>query len=308
MFLPNSRIFGLEISTTQLRAIEIERGLFSTSVKAVNERPLSRSPWLKNGLRNKEELTKQLQELLATAKPKPIEPERVTVSIPESLVFSKVITLPNVSRKELNQTIPFEAAEFLPLPLEEMYLDWQIEPTGHGKEAELHVLVVAAPRGLVDDLIEVTKGAGLIINSLESKSFALARALQHHLTDDHVTVIANIGHKITTILFASRRAIKLTSTVQIASGQTAAHIHHQAAVIADEINEGITYYHNRLGQAEPVQNIFLTGPGALTPHLASRLKKLTNLPTEIGYPVIQLPNRQPIHPRFSTVLGLALRD
>lgn len=309
LFSPNSRAFGLEIGSHTLRAAWINQGPLSVKLEAFNELELARSPWLKNGLRDQKELVKQLKAVMIKAQPHPITLTVANICLPESSIFSKVMRLPRVSSRELRQTIPFEAADLLPLPIEEMYLDWQIDPIEHGidDEAMINVLIIAAPKGLVDELLSVTKEAGLTIKGLESESFALTRALSHRLLSKKVTIIVNIGHRIATLIFSTSQAIKFSATAPAGMQELKDRPTAALTTIADEIREAITYYHNRLGETEPIDRILLTGPGATIPGLPTKLKKAVNTAAEIGYPIITLPGNNPINPRFTTVLGLALR-
>lgn len=309
LFSPNSRAFGLEIGGHTLRAAWVNQGPFGLKLEAFHELELTRSPWLKNGLRDRKELVKQLKTILIKAQPHPITLTRVNLSLPESSIFSKVIRLPKVSTRELHQTIPFEAADLLPLPLEEMYLDWQIDPaTSWANDEEMiNILIVAAPKGLVDELLSVTKEAGLTVKGLESESFSLTRALSHKLLARKVTVIVNLGHRTSTLIFTTSKAIKFTATAPIGAQGLKDRPGEALATIAEEIIEGVTYYHNRLGETEAIDRVLLTGPGATLIGLAAKFNKAVKTPTEIGYPIINLPDNQPIHPRFATVFGLALR-
>lgn len=309
LFSPNSRQFGLEIDTDAVRAVQLRQGLFGVTIEGVNELPLDKSPWLKNGLRDHKGLSERIEYLIRTAKPHPIRNRQVVVSLPESLVFSKIIQLPKIPTKELAQTIPFEAADFLPLPIEEMYLDWQTELVQHTQHAHtpLHVFIVAAPKQLIDELTSLINGLNLQLMAIESQPFTLARALSGHLSPHQVTGLIHIGQKLTTITLTTASAIKMTATTPIGSLHLRQHMSKHLPDIADEINEAIQYYHNRLNEKEKIAGLLLTGPGATQPHLADRLSKLTRVPVNIGYPPLHLPDNKSIHPRFTTVFGLALR-
>lgn len=310
LFSPNSRTFGLEISDDAIRAMAIRQGYFGLAIEGVAELPLAKSPWLKNGIRHKEELAEQLKHLVATAQPKPITQSRCLVALPEDSVFSKVIQLPKLPRRELVQTIPFEAAEFLPLPLEEMYLDWQIDETSPKTTGKpmLQVLAVAAPRRLVDELIETLTLAELTVSQLESQPFSLCRSLQHTLNHTATTVMFHLDERSTTFIMAEAAAIKLTATIPVGSHHLRLDLKRHCQTLADEVTDNIKYYHNRLGATQPAKHLYLSGQGATLKGLRQALAQATGLQCHIGHSNIQLPTRQPIDPRFNVVLGLALGD
>lgn len=306
-FLPNSRYFGIHISHHAVTAAYL--GSFGTpKIHGVGVAKLERNPWLKNGLRDKETLAKAIATATSEAQPHSISLTQAICTLPESTVFTKVIKLPKLSRKELLQTIPFEAADALPLPLEEVYLDWQInEIPGEGHEkAKLRILVVAAPKHIVDDLTDTMASAGIELVCVESEPFSVARSVQHLLSSKAASIICTISEDTTTTTVATREHIKLTSTLQVGRRKLKQSQKEATLKIAEEINENIKYYRNRLGEQEPIHSVILTGEGALTPELSTTIEKLVKIPCHVGYAPLRLPDGSAIHPKFNTVLGTAL--
>ena len=64
-----------------------------------------------------------LKELLKKTK---VTSDRAIAALPSFSVFSSVISLPAMSKKDLISAIRWEAKKFVPIPLEEMILDWEI--------------------------------------------------------------------------------------------------------------------------------------------------------------------------------------
>ncbi|HOZ36711.1 MAG TPA: pilus assembly protein PilM [bacterium] len=52
----------------------------------------------------------------------------VVAALPSFSVFSSIISLPAMKKKDLAKAIQWEAKKFIPLPIEEMTLDWKIVP------------------------------------------------------------------------------------------------------------------------------------------------------------------------------------
>ncbi len=305
--MPISRHFGVDIDVHSLRVAVVRAGKQHT-VRSVNEIALTHNPFLKNGIRNKEELQAKIKEACDSAKPRPIKLTKAVCSLPESSVFSKVINLPRLAKAELAQTIPFEAADFLPMPLDEMYLDWHIDDvvTLHKDKPTQQVLVVAAPKKLVDDLQDVFIQAGFELLCLESEPFSLARSLGPLMPTKTVSVILNFAHHVTTIILANRSVIKYTATIPIGSEKLAKHNQVYLRAIGDEIQESIRYYHNRLGEEGAIQMILLTGAGAMQSTMTKDLQNIIKIPCYVGHAPVKLPNNAPVHPRFNTVIGLSL--
>lgn len=99
--------------------------------------------------------------------------DRVIVGV-EGLSYTyRTLELPRLRAPLMEEAIERAARKEIPLPLEELYLDWAI--TG-GTGEEVEVFIVGAPRILVDAVVETMKLARVNISTLGLKSLALARA------------------------------------------------------------------------------------------------------------------------------------
>jgi type IV pilus assembly protein PilM len=99
----------------------------------------------------------------------------VVASIPESKAFVRVINLPSLLPEELETAVPIEAEQYIPLPIDQMELDWQViapsQEPGAGSEG-LKVLITATPKEYVANLVEVLNSAGLVVQAVEAESAA----------------------------------------------------------------------------------------------------------------------------------------
>jgi type IV pilus assembly protein PilM len=116
------------------------------------------------------------------------------VSLPVSSVFHAVVTLPLVKKEELDHIIRAEVKKLLPMPLEEMALDFQVL-TGLPSDKSQRVLVNAVPYKLIEFYSKVFAKAGLGLEALEPESTALTRCLMGR--DQAVAMIIDIGSERT---------------------------------------------------------------------------------------------------------------
>ncbi|MFA5000440.1 MAG: type IV pilus assembly protein PilM [Patescibacteria group bacterium] len=119
---------------------------------------------------------------------------RVTASLPTFAVFSSIININVADKKALAGTINEEAKKVIPLPLEEMTLDWKIIPDRNGKtptKGNMQIFLTGSPKKLVRKYIDIFKAAKLNLASLETETFSLVRSL---VGNDKTTVmIVEIG-------------------------------------------------------------------------------------------------------------------
>lgn len=133
---------------------------------------------------------------------------KAVAALPSFAVFSSIISLPTMSKKDLVAAVRWEAKKFVPMPLEEMILDWKIlneaEPTNRKKQPEKEkvidqqkksknykILLTAAPKNLVQRYVDIFRAANLQLVSLETEAFALERCLIGN--DKSAIVVIDIG-------------------------------------------------------------------------------------------------------------------
>lgn len=164
---------------------------------------------------NAPETINKVVELLKTIVSKShVTTDRAVAALPAFSVFSSILSLPPMPKSDLAQAVKWEAKKFVPMPLDEMILDWKllknipevdvnqslvsdIEKTEAEKikaedensfvqkkevivnqaKQNYRVLITAAPKNLVSRYLEIFKKANLKLISLETESFALARSL-----------------------------------------------------------------------------------------------------------------------------------
>ncbi len=155
---------------------------------------------------NDEEGKLQLQaELLkyVAAKAK-LTSKKAVASVPLSDVFSAIVRVPVVNKKDQAAIIQAEASKFLPFPYSEAVVDWKVIPSPKkvptassdvdnyvNQEKEQSVLITAAPKSTVNRIAEIFKRAGLQLQSLETEAFALTRSLIGN--DPTSTLLVDIG-------------------------------------------------------------------------------------------------------------------
>lgn len=120
--------------------------------------------------------------------------KNAVVSLPVSSVFHAVVTLPIVKKEELDHLLKAEVKKLLPVPLEEMALDFQVL-NSYAVEKSQRVLVNAVPYKLIEFYTKVFAKAGLTLEALEPESTALTRCLIGK--DQAVAMIIDIGSERT---------------------------------------------------------------------------------------------------------------
>jgi len=107
-----------------------------------------------------------------------ISRKEVVVSLPEPLVFTRTVKFPLLTDAEVASAVKWEAEQYIPIPVNEAILQHQIlEKKETATPPEVLVLLVAAPRTLIEKYLKVVSLAGLNVIAAETQLMALCRAL-----------------------------------------------------------------------------------------------------------------------------------
>lgn len=140
------------------------------------------------------QIDKYANTLKVVLKTSRVTAKSAVVSLPVSSVFHAVVTLPVVKKEELDHLVKAEVRKLLPMPLEEMALDYQVLK-GLPEDKSERVLVNAVPHKLIEFYSKIFQRAGLSLEALEPESTTLARCLIGR--DQAVSMIIDIGSERT---------------------------------------------------------------------------------------------------------------
>jgi type IV pilus assembly protein PilM len=220
-FFGSKSKLGIDIGTSSIKIIELEKdgGRF----KLINYGMISTEGGGKKFASKNvkttidDEITWVIQEILKEAD---FGSKDAVGAIPSFSTFSTVIRVPFISEEELSKTVPIESRKYIPLPPDEVILDWSIvniiqsegkeEPQ---KQPEVEVFLAAVPVSETNRYKNIMKGAGLNVRALELENSALIRSLLGN--DQSPTAIINIGGRSTAILIVDKGFERMNRSYEI---------------------------------------------------------------------------------------------
>lgn len=135
---------------------EVEANFFSTEAEKIVENQHAKIEKLITGLK--------------------VTKKNVSIVVPDSITYSQILEMPRLNEKELISAIKYQADQFIPMPIDETNIDIEVLSENE-KENKLLVLMVAAPKKVIEKLQRVTELSGLIPESIENDLSATARFL-----------------------------------------------------------------------------------------------------------------------------------
>ena len=123
---------------------------------------------------NASAITEAIREAIDNGK---IKTKNVAAAVSGHSVIVKKVSLPAMSREELDEQIRWEAEQYIPFDVNEVNLDFQILGGGND-EGQMEVLLVAAKKDLIDDYVQVIHEAGLVPVAIDVAAFAVENAFE----------------------------------------------------------------------------------------------------------------------------------
>jgi len=211
--------FGLSISDSCLKIIKLKKKGKFLSLASWGETEIKPDVIEEGEVKNEDVFSKIIKEAVKDVKGERLKTKHVILAVPEKKGFLTVIQMPKMEEEELKSAIPFEAENFIPLPISEVYLDFQIIPPVHDQLDHLDVLIAALPKNIVDGYLSCFKRAGLTIQALEIESQSISRALVKNGLSTLPILIVDFGKSLTNFIIYSGYSLRFTSSTPISSQQ-----------------------------------------------------------------------------------------
>jgi type IV pilus assembly protein PilM len=225
LFSGKNRCLGIDIGTTGIKIVELKK---ENNVPTISNYALSYdsgSLLQSNGL---EILDVQIKEILqGMIKKGEFGAKRAVLGIPSFLALISFIELPEMPASEIEKAIRFEAVKFIPSPIEEVNLGWEIigsyqeRPVEGGQpirgNQKMQIMVVTVPNSAVGRLSSIADKSRIKVTAMEVESFATVRCLVGN--DKGTFIIVNIGAKATDFTIVSDGVIRVTRSIYIGGSE-----------------------------------------------------------------------------------------
>ncbi|WKZ29563.1 MAG: type IV pilus assembly protein PilM [Patescibacteria group bacterium] len=179
---PTTRTVGLVINEHVFRLMEVRRGPFYHRKLRLQRYAETRIPdgiVVAGVFKKPDEAAARLKSLLKKAFGR-MKTCGVVVSLPETRTFIKVINVTKpATLEEVPAAVSAEASLHIPVPIQDLYLDWQ--PVGDAKAVPvgkpMSVAIAAAPKEIVDSYAATLEMAGLIPVAFEIEAQSIVRCV-----------------------------------------------------------------------------------------------------------------------------------
>jgi type IV pilus assembly protein PilM len=341
IFFKDKPVFGFDIGHSSLKVMQIDGTSkrpkligYGTADFEVNA--------IKDGvIVNHEAIAKSALDLFKNHLIGDITTNRAVIGIPAYRTFARSISLPKLSQKELLEAINLDAEQYIPVPLDKLYLDYSIiERTVDTTE----LFVIAVPKDIVDSQLELMRIMNIEVIGVETTIGSAGRLFQLDHQSDVPTVLIDFGSSSADITIFDQTLV-VTGTVPggglIFTDQIEKKLgvtHEEAGIIktkyglspskrqqeiisalepvlnqvATELRRMIRYYEDRTNGKRKIGQVVTLGGGANMPGLSGYLTNKLRLAVRACDPWeycdvhgLQGPNAAD-KPMYATAMGLSL--
>jgi len=209
--------FGLDISDLSLKIIQLKKTRSFFDLTSFGEAEIKPGIIKGGEIKNEKALIQILKKALAEVKGEKLKTKYVVASLPEEKAFLQVIQMPKMKEEELKSAVIYEAENYIPLSIEEVYLDSQIVPPGYNHLDHFDVLITALPKRTVDPYLSSLKKAGLKPVAFEIESQAIDRALIKNEVTTSPLLLIDLGETRTGFIVFSGHSLRFTSSIPVSS-------------------------------------------------------------------------------------------
>lgn len=228
---------GLEIASDAVRACVVRRTGENSRVVRYVEAPLPPEAIVDSVMMNSaviaDELAEIRRKLEADGFPKHA---RVCFGVAGHSVVIKKITLPTMTEAELREAIPWEAEQYIPFDINDVWIDVQMLGPYAREQGEMEVLLVAAKKDMITDYATVIAESGFVPAIADIDCFALENAFtaMHPQSSDGTVVLINVGVDVININILTKGITAFTRDISMGGDLYVQEIQKQLNISYDE--------------------------------------------------------------------------
>ncbi|MBN2715346.1 MAG: type IV pilus assembly protein PilM [Deltaproteobacteria bacterium] len=305
-------LIGVDIGTSSIKVVQVRKSGKGFHLLKLGVDKLPPQSIVDGHVMNHGAVVDGLRKLFRDLK---INQKEVALSISGNSVIIKKLNLPQMKEEELEEQIQWEAEQHIPFDISEVELDYNII-SRNPEAGQMDVLLVAAKKDEIQDLLEVVKEARLKPMVVDIDAFAIQNVyeLNYGYTPNEILALLNVGAEVTTINIVADGVSQFTRDISNGGNAITEEIQKQLQVsyeeaetykaggaensndviprevdeivgnvvdsLAGEIQRSLDFYMATSNRGE-VQKIFVTGGTANILQLRNAIERRSRVPVEL---------------------------
>lgn len=316
MDLPD--FFGLDLGNHSIKVAQVKRSANKASLEKIGSINTEVSLLQDDSEEGIQKLANQVKQARESAG---ITTSNCVAALPESPIFSRQLTIPQVEEDKLKDAVHWELKPLIPVALEEVDIAFlEIGEKDVKGEKMVDVYVVAAPKTLTEKYKKIAELAGINLIALETESLANSRTVSFNYPEEADVMISDFGANGTDMILAKSGIPIFAQTISTGSdaftkaiaadygldmaqaekykrafgiefdkgdGKIAKSIEPMMQIIINEMSRTLTYLKQRVGDAGAAK-VYLCGDGAQLPGLDAYFKSKLGLESVVINPMAKI--------------------
>lgn len=311
MFGSRKDIVGIDIGASSVKLVLLQETKSGYQLKGLDREPLPPEAVVDNSIMDSNAVVTAIRELITRNHLKAMD---VATSVSGHSVIIRKISLPLMTEDELDRSIQWEAGQYIPFEMSEVFLDYHILGSDPNDQGQMEVILVAAKKDFVDEYLLAIKESGLNPVVVDIDCFAIENIYCSVYEDEslHVVGLIDLGASGSQVNILKNSVSVFTREIQLGGnsyneelqkrfGLTAEDaealklggsneridaeqmqkvMQEVTASLVQEIRRSVDFFSATFAD-ERVQKIYITGGVALTANLAGALSSGLEVPVEI---------------------------
>jgi type IV pilus assembly protein PilM len=230
---------GLDIGSSAIKLVQLQETKSGIALYKAGSAPTPREAVKAGVVTDPLAVAKAIQSLLEALQ---VEGGQVTAGVAGPTVVVREVPLPVMSDRQLRKSIQWEARNYISFPVEDSVVEFQVtDRPAPGEGTQMRVMLVAAPRDMVDSQVEAVEVAGLDPVAVEIQPFAMMRGILagdgSHSGEGETTAVLGMGAAYTDITIMKDGAFVLTRMIPIAGDAFTEAIKNALDIDTEEANQ-----------------------------------------------------------------------
>jgi type IV pilus assembly protein PilM len=226
-FKKKTNIIGLDIGSSTIKAAEVVETKKGPTLSNFGMLKIAPGIIEEGTIKDHAAVSEAIRELFKASN---IKDKNVAISIGGYSVIVKKINVQTMTEDELQETIHFEAEQYIPFDISDVNLDFQILGESEHNPNQMSVLLVAAKKEMVNDYLHLIEMAGLNTLIIDVDAFSLQNIFEfNYRTEDESVALIDIGASKTSLNILKGYSSVFMRDVSLGCGQ----INQQIVSLAD---------------------------------------------------------------------------
>jgi type IV pilus assembly protein PilM len=309
---------GLDIGSSSVKVCELRSRKDQLHLEAFDYEELPPETIVDGELMNATAVADSVEQLLERNN---IRRKPTALSVSGNTVIIKKITLPLMTQEELEESIQWEAEQFIPYEIDDVFIGFEVLAP-KTEQGQMDVVLVAAKKEMINDYVEVCHRVGLKPMVVDVDSFAVQNMYEvnHGFHQDETVNLLDMGNSvismnivkdgITTftrdlssggsditgeiqrqlnITYKEAEVYKMGGTPsgtgedEVVPGEVERIIQDKAKEMAEEVQESINFYSSTAAEGN-IDRIVVTGGTGAIPSLRRIISSTTGVECELANP------------------------